>query len=186
MLRRLAASVVLLSFAILGAACSHYRLGTGASRDFDSIFIAAVDTNAVIPQSAGLLTTQIREAFIKDARLRVVNTPDEADAILTISLKNLRRDTLTSLPSDSGLARTFGLVLEASATLRDVKGEKTWFADRALRVERQIFTNDGTSIATPSGPFLVPQQQTQAEYTIVPTLGEELAAKAKSAVLDTW
>ena len=185
MFRRLAAPA-LLAFAVLGAACSHYRLGTGVSRDFDSIFIAPVDTNAVVPQSAGLLTTQVREAFIRDARLRVVNTPDEADAILTISLKGLRRDALTSLPSDAGLARTFGLVLEASATLRDTKGEKAWFTDRALRVERQIFTNDGTAIPTTSGPYLAPNQQTQAEYTIVPTLGEELAAKAKSAVLDTW
>ncbi len=185
MFRRLAA-LALLVFAAFGAACSHYRLGTGVSRDIDSIYIAPVDTNAVIPQSAGLLTTQIREAFIRDARLRVVNTPDEADAILTISLKGLRRDTLTSLPSDAGLARSFGLVLDASATLRDVKGEKTWFADRALRVERQVFTNDGTAIATPEGSYLVPLQQTQAEYTIVPNIGEDLAAKAKSAVLDTW
>jgi outer membrane lipopolysaccharide assembly protein LptE/RlpB len=185
MFRRLVAPA-LLAFAVLGTACSHYRLGTGVSRDFESIFIAPVDTNAVVPQSAGLLTTQIREAFIRDARLRVVNTPDEADAVLTISLKGLRRNAQTALPSDAGLARTFGLVLDASATLRDVKGEKTWFTDRALRVERQIFTNDGTAIATTGGPYLAPLQQTQAEYTIVPTLGEELAAKAKSAVLDTW
>jgi outer membrane lipopolysaccharide assembly protein LptE/RlpB len=185
MLRRLAA-FALLAFAVLGAACSHYRLGTGVSRDFESIYITPVDTNAVVPQSAGLLTTQIREAFIRDARLRVVNTPDEADAILTIRLNGLRRNTQSSLPSDGGLARTFGLVLDASATLRDVKGEKTWFADRPLWVERQIFTNDGTAIATTSGPYLAPLQQTQAEYTLVPTLGEDLAAKAKSAVLDTW
>lgn len=185
MFRRLAA-IALVAFATFGTACSHYRLGTGVQRDYESIFIAPVETNAVIPQSTALLSTQIREAFIRDGRLRVVNTRDEADAILTVKLDRLHRDTLTSLPSDAGLARTFGLVLDASATLRDVKGEKTWFADRPLRVERQIFTNDGTAIATKDGPYLVPLQQTQAEYTIVPTLGENLAAQLKSAVLDTW
>lgn len=185
MLRRLAA-LALVVFAIFGAACAHYRLGTGVQRDYESIFIAAVDTNAVIPQSAAVLSTQIREAFIRDGRLRVVNTPEEADAVLTIKLERLHRDTLTTLPTDGGLARTFGLSLDASATLRDAKGEKTWFADRPLHVERQIFTNDGTSVATPNGPILVPQQQTQAEYTLVPTLGEDLAAQVKSAVLDTW
>lgn len=185
MLRRLAA-LVLLAFAVLGAACAHYRLGTGAQRDYESIFIAPVDTNAVIPQSSAVLSTQIREAFLRDGRLRVVNTPEEADAILTVKLERLRRDRLTSLPTDGGLARTFGLLLDASATLRDVKGEKTWFADREIHVERQIFTNDGSSVATPGGPYLVPQQQTQAEHALVPTLGEDLAARVKSAVLDTW
>lgn len=185
MLRRLAA-FALVAFAVFGAACSHYRLGTGVQRDFESVFISPVDTNAVIPQSAGLLSTQIREAFIRDGRVRVVNTPGEADAILTVKLDSLRRDTLTALPSDGGLARTFGLVLEASATLRDAKGEKTWFANRRLRVERQIFTNDGTTLASPDGPYLVPLQQTQAEYAIVPVLGENLAAQVKSSVLDTW
>lgn len=185
MLRRLAA-LALLACAVFGAACSHYRLGTGVQRDYDSIFIAAVDTNAVIPQSAAVLSTQIREAFLRDGRLRVVNTPEEADAILTVKLVRLRRDTLTSLPTDAGLARTFGLTLDATATLRDTKGEKAWFTDRAIQVERQIFTNDGSSVTTKDGTFLVPQQQTQAEYTIVPTLGEDLAARVKSAVLDTW
>lgn len=186
MLSRRLASLALVAFALIGTACSHYRLGTGAQHDFESVFIAPVETNAVIPQSTALLSTQIREAFIRDGRVRVVNTPAEADAILTVKLDGLRRDTLTSLPSDGGLARTFGLVLEASATLRDSKGEKTWFADRRLRVERQIFTNDGTTLATPDGPYLVPLQQTQAEYTIVPTLGENLASQVKSTVLDTW
>lgn len=182
LLRRLAA-FGLLAFALLAAACSHYRLGTGVERDFDTIFIAPVDTEAVLPQSSALLATQIREAFLRDGRLRVVNTPDEADAILTVKLASLRRDALTRLPTDTGLSRKFGLVLDARATLRDAKGGKMWFADRALVVERQIFTDDGSA----AGPtFLQPVQQTQAEFTIVPTLGEALAAQVKSAVLDTW
>lgn len=166
-------------FAVLGSACSHYRLGTGVERDFDSVFIAPVDTNAVLPQSAALLGTQIREAFLRDGRVRVVNTPEEADAILTVKLGTLRRESLSRLPSDAGLARTFGLVLDAKATLRDQKGEKTWFSDRAIRVERQIFTDDG-------GATLGAVQQTQAEYAIVPVIGESLAAQVKSAVLDSW
>ena len=164
-------------------ACSHYRLGTGVQRDYESIFVAPVDTNAALPQAAAILTTQIREAFLRDGRLRVVNTPDEADAILTVKVDRLRRDKLTSLPSDSGLARKMGLTLDATATLRDQKGEKTWFTDRHLSVERQLFTDDGST----SGPsFLQPVQQTQAEYQLVPQLGEALAAQVKGAVLDTW
>ena len=35
-----------------------------------AIFVAPVATNAVLPQSTALLSTQIREAFIRDGRLR--------------------------------------------------------------------------------------------------------------------
>lgn len=182
MLRRLftAGTAVLL---LLTSACSHYRLGTGVTRDFESIFIAPVETNAVLPQSTAILTTQLRETFIRDGRLRVVNTPDEADAILTVKLGKLDRGFGTSFDNDSGLARKMSLQLGATATLRDPAGQKTWFADRPLSVERQIFTNDGTA-AGPSA--LQPVQQTQAEYQIVPQLAEALAAQARGAVLDTW
>jgi outer membrane lipopolysaccharide assembly protein LptE/RlpB len=184
MLRRLAA-LALAAFAVFGAACSHYRLGTGVEREFHTLFIAPVDANAVLPQSSALLSTQIREAFIRDGRLRLVNSPDEAEAILTVKLASLRRESLTSLPADAGLTRKYGLALDAVATLREANGEKTWFADRRLRVERQIFTDDGRlPLAAPAS--LRPSQQTQAEFAIVPSLGEDLAERLKSAVLDTW
>jgi len=182
MIRRLLL-LPLLGLSLFAAACSHYRLGTGASRDFESLFIPPVETTAVLPQSSALLGTQIREAFLRDGRIRIVNTAEEADAILTVRLGALRRATLTSLPSDSGLARKFGLTLEATATLSSPKGDKTWFTDRPLRVERQVFTDDGST----TGPNLLqPVQQTQAEYAVVPTLGENLATQLRATVLDTW
>lgn len=174
---------------LFSGACSHYRLGTGVERDFESIFIAPVVTSGLFPQATAVLTTQIRETFIRDGRLRVVNTPDEADAILTVKLVDLRRSKLTSLANDSGLARKMGLAFDATATLRDPKGEKTWFADRAVTVERQLFTDDGSAPGTAGSPnpaFLQPLQQTQAEYALLPQLAEPFAAQLKNAVLDTW
>jgi hypothetical protein len=165
--------------ALFSSGCSHYRLGTGSERAYETIFIAPVVTAGVLPQAAATLTTQIREAFIRDGRLRVVNTPDEADAVLTVRLTELDREKLTSIPDDTGLARKMGLTLDARATLADPSGAKTWFADRLIRAERQIFTDDDT------GP-LRPVQQTQAEYQLVPQLGEALAHRMTSAVLDTW
>lgn len=161
------------------SACSHYRLGTGVRHDYDTLFVAPVEANGKMPQATAILTTQIRETFIRDGRLRVVNTPDEADAVLTVSIGSLKREVLTALPSDGGLARKMGLTLAATATLHDPSSDKVWFADREISVERQIFTDDG-------GPVLQPVQQTQAEYQLLPQLAEPLAASLKGAVLDTW
>jgi outer membrane lipopolysaccharide assembly protein LptE/RlpB len=148
-------------------------------RDFESVFVAPVQTNAAYPQAAAVLTTQIREAFIRDGRVRVVNTPDEADAVLTVKLTGLRRAKLTSLAADSGLARKMGLTLDATATLQDSKGEKTWFADRPVSVERELFTDNGSA-------DLQPLQQIQAEYALLPQLAEPFAKQLQGAVLDTW
>jgi Lipopolysaccharide-assembly len=173
------------AFALLfQVGCSHYRLGTGVERDFESIFITPVETNSVYPQATALLTSQVRETFIRDGRLRVVNTPDEADAILTVKLEHFRRTRLTSLPTDSGLARKMGIKLEAVASLQDLKGAKIWFSDRPILVERQLFTDDGTGVGSPT--TLQPIQQTQAEYAALPQLAEPFADQLKSIVLDTW
>jgi outer membrane lipopolysaccharide assembly protein LptE/RlpB len=169
---------------LLFSGCSHYRLGTGVERDFESIFVPPVETNAAYPQASAVLTTQLREAFIRDGRLRVVNSRDEADAVLTVKLERLSRARLTSLPTDSGLARTMGLTLDATATLQDPKGVKIWFADRKISVARQLFTEDGSGPA--SATFLKPVQQTQAEYQALPQLAEPFADQLKGAVLDTW
>jgi len=169
--------------ALLAAGCSHYRMGTGVERDFETLFVAPVDTGESLPQATAIFTTQIRESFLRDGRLRIVNTRDEADAVLTVILNDYQRDKLTSLASDAGLARKMSLTLDVTATLRDPSGQKTWFADRPLTIERQIFTDDGST----AGPgFLQPVQQTQAEYQLVPQLGEALANALKAAVLDTW
>jgi hypothetical protein len=182
-MHRFAAFALLAIGLLLGTGCSHYRLGTGADRPYETIFIAPVDTNGLIPQSAAIFTTQLRESFIRDGRLRVMNTPEEADAILTVKLGGLRRDRLTALPGDTGRSRKIGLELKASCTLAATKGGKAWFTDRPLLVERQIFSEDGTG---PTTATIVPVQQVQAEYQIVPQLAEPLAAQVRSAVLDTW
>lgn len=177
--------VLLSAFALLfAAACSHYRLGTGVERDFETLFVPPVETAGELPQAAAILTTQIRETFIRDGRVRIVNTPDEADAVLVVKVSRVSRRALTGTPGDSGLARSIGLTLDTTATLRDPAGGKVWFADRPISVERQVFTDDGS--APPSGTFLQPVQQTQAEYQLVPQLAEPLAERLMGAVLDTW
>ncbi len=164
-------------------ACSHYRLGTGVERPFETVFIPPIVTKGALPQASVIFTTQLRETFMRDGRLQVVNTPAEADVVLEVQIGKYSRRALTALPSDTGLARKMGITLDVTATLRDTKGEKTWFTDRPMHVERQIFTDDGSA----AGPtFLQPVQQTQAEYQLVPQLAEAVAEKIKGAVLDTW
>ena len=152
--------------------CANYRLGTGAQLSFRTIHIAPVVNESNIPQAVALVSTQLRETFLRDPRVILVNTPEEADVTLSVHLVNYGRVMQTRLTTDTGLARKFDVSLDAEATLRDNRDNKLVFENRKVSATRQIFT-DG-------------RQQLQAEYQNVPLLAESLAKNVLGATLDVW
>jgi hypothetical protein len=153
------------------AGCASYQLGTGSRLKFATLFIAPVKSEAIIPQAQVLVTTQLREAFIRDGRVTLVNSPETADAVLQITLTGYDRAVAVALATDTGLARRFDVNLRASATLTDNRSKEIYFAKRPLTAQRGVFTDNG----------LVP-----SEYQALPLLAEQLAGEAAHAVLDTW
>jgi len=112
-----------LVFGLLGlllfSGCAHYRLGTGATLSFRTLYVAPIINQSNLPQSVTIISTQLREAFLRDSRIILVNTPEEADATLTVRLLNYSRAGKTGLRDDTGLARNFDVSVEAEASLRD-------------------------------------------------------------------
>lgn len=166
--RRLASLAGLL---ILLPACAHYRLGTGAGIKFSTLFIAPVASTTLIPQAQVLVTTRLREAFVRDGRVTLVDSPNAADAVLQITLTGYDRTVAVARPDDTGLARRFDLALQARATLTDRRTNLPYFSQRPLTAKRGVFTDGG----------LIP-----SEYQTLPLLAEQLADEARHAVLDTW
>lgn len=161
----------LLSSVLCFTGCAGYQLGTGTQPKFTTLFIAPVTTEALIPQARELVTTQLREAFLKDGRVKLVASPSEANAVLRISLIGYDRTVAVSRQDDTGLARRFDVSLRAHATLTDQRTQQALFALRPLTAKRGVFTDSG----------LVP-----AEYQALSLLAEQLANEAAHAVLDTW
>lgn len=157
---------------LLFSGCAHYRLGTGGEVSFRTLYVAPVVNETNIPQAVAIVSTQIREAFLHDARIILVNTPDEADATLTVRLVDYSRASRTRQSSDTGLARKFDVTLDARATLHDNRSNTAIFEDRKVQATRQVFTDNG--------------QHLQAEYQNVPLLAETLAKNVRGAALDVW
>jgi len=162
---------ILLAALGLSAGCSHYRLGTGAAPGFRTLFVTPVENNASVPQAAALVTSRLREAFLRDGRVTLASSADSADAVLTLTLTRLEREVATVRPDDTGLARKVDLDLGATASLRDQRTGKALFEARPLHARRQVFTDSG---------------QLQAEYQTLPLLAESLADHVVRAVLDVW
>jgi hypothetical protein len=167
----LSSVLCLLSSVLCLAGCAGYHLGTGTSLKFATLYVAPVTTEALIPQARELVTTQVREAFIKDGRVKLVDSPAEADAILQIALTGYDRAVAVSRQDDTGLARRFDVSLQAHATLTNERTKEAFFVRRPLTAKRGVFTDSG----------LVP-----SEYQALPLLAEQLASEVAHSVLDTW
>ncbi len=160
------------------AGCSNYQLGTKAKLSFRTLYLAPVGNKAKLPQAVAVVTTQLRQAFIADGRVTMVNSPEQADVTLTVTLSNYGRDVTSARTDDTGLARKFNLNLTAVCTLRDNRTDRVLFEQRAVNVMQQIFTT-----ATPQQ---ADSNQTQAEYQALPQLATKLADKVAHTTLDVW
>jgi hypothetical protein len=157
--------------AVFLAGCAGYRLGTGSEPKFATLYIAPVTSEALIPQARALVTGALREAFIKDGRVALVDSAAEAEAVLEVTLASYDRSVAVSRTEDTGLARRFDVTMKAQATLMDNRTKQPYFSRRPLDTKRGVFTDSG----------LVP-----SEYQALPLLAEQLAAEAVHAALDTW
>jgi hypothetical protein len=158
--------------------CSHYQLGTEGRLTFSRLYLEPVQNDVALPQVTALFSGQLREAFLRDSRVVLVNSPEEAEAILTVSLRNLDRRVATVRADDTGLARKFELTLQAVCTLRDTRSGSVLFEARPVDAMRQVFAT-----ATPSQRE---SDQLQAEYNAMPHLAKSLADRVAHTVLDVW
>jgi len=169
--RLLSSVLCLLSSVLCFTGCANYKLGTGSTLKFSTLYVAPVTSEALVPQARVLVTTQIREALLRDGRVTLVDSADQADAVLTVSLHSYNRTVAVSRTDDTGLARRFDVTLIARATLTDNRTKQPYFTQRPLEATRGVFTDSG----------LVP-----SEYEALPLLAEILGKEAVHAVLDTW
>jgi hypothetical protein len=172
----LAALCLALSFVASG--CSHYRLGTEGQLNFSRIYIAPIENEVALPQVTAVFSTQIRERFLREGRVTVVDSPEAADVVLTVALSHLNRSVATARPDDTGLARKFELSLQALCTLHDQRTQTSLLEKRPVSATRQLFT-------TP-GPDSRESNQLQAEYNLMPQLAQALADRIAHTVLDVW
>ena len=151
--------------------CAHYRLGSGGKLTFKTLYVAPVVNSSNLPQAIAVVSTELREAFLRDGRVTLVNSADEADAILTVRLIKYSRSATATQANDTGLARKFAVILNTEVSLHDHHADKFIFEKRPVDAVRQVYTDSG---------------QLQSEYQNVPLLAETLAKNIISTTLDVW
>jgi hypothetical protein len=163
--------------------CSHYHLGSGGGTlPFSTLYVAPPSNRTKLPQSRAIIGTLVRQAFLRDGRVDLVDRPDEADATLEIALTDYHREVAASREDDTGLARKFTLFLTASCRLRNNRTGRILFENRIMTAQKESFTDNGLGDV----PFGLSNDQLQSEYNELPQLANALADQVTHAVLDVW
>lgn len=168
--RTLAAAAAGLAL-MFAAGCASYQLGAPSEPAFKTVFIPPVSNVAFLPQAAPIVTTAVREAFVRDGRLVLAGSPESADRVVEIKLTDYSREMATALPEDTALARKFALTLTADVALVDPRNRDAAHPTFTLSVSVDAYTDSG---------------QQQSEYQAVPLLAGKLATEVVHRVLDTW
>lgn len=159
-----------LAAAFLVAGCGHYQLGRHADPPFSSLYIKPVANDSFAPQAQALLTTQIREAILRDGLLELRDA-DNADATLEVVLKDFDKNIAATSTDDTGIADKLRLGLSASCTLIDNRDGTVFMKGRTVRATADSFPEESSA---------------RAEYQAMPVLTERLARRVANEVLQVW
>jgi len=173
-------SLWVLAVAAAAGGCANYQLGTQGRLAFATLYVAPVQNRTLLPQAQEVVTTQLRSALANDGRVRLVNSPDGADASLSVVIVDYHREVAAVREQDTGLAGEFSETLGVLCTLTDNRARRPFFENRPVHTQRDVYVDNGNPHSSLVG------DQLQAEYNSVPLLAESIAGRIAHAVLDVW
>lgn len=174
----------LLTLVTLGLAvgCKSYQLGHPAELPFETIYIQPAKNDSFAPQAQGLLSSQVREAVIRDGRAKLIADPKKADAVLTMTLTEYTRNAAARRQDDTEVAQNFDLTLGVQLDLYDQRRGDYLFQDREVEARTTGYINNPYANA----PVQDTQGLIQSEYNAMPRLARELGRKAADELLSVW
>jgi len=175
------ALIGLTAIVVLGlfSGCANYKLGSSAEIPFKSIYIKPTTNHSYAPQAQPIVSAQIRETFIHDARVKLVASEEEADAVLYVDLTKYDRTAGARNSNDTVRANTFDVRLVAEVSLySNTRGDY-------LFKERQIQADTNAYIGNPytEGEII---SYLQSERQTMTQLAREMARKVTDEVLSPW
>ena len=175
------AMLALLTLAFISG-CNSYQLGNPVELPFESIYIKPVSNDSFAPQAQAMLSTQIRDAFIRDGRTKLVTSREAADAVLLINLIEYNRRAAARQSDDTTTAASFSLVLTAEVSLFNQNKGDYYFQERIINESSSAYVDNpyATSEVAQTQNFL------QMEYQAMPRLTYDLSRLIADEVLNTW
>lgn len=181
MLRGIAMLFSALAF-VFCVGCKSYQLGHPAELPFETVYIQPVKNDSFAPQAQALISSQIREAVIRDGRITLVADKKNADALLIVTLSDYTRRGAARRQTDTAVSTNFDLTLEAVVDLYDQKNESFLFKGRQHRARTSTYLDNPYNAA--GAPAT--QSFIQSEYNAMPRIARDLGRKIADELLSAW
>ncbi len=162
--------------------CQSYQLGHAAELPFETIYIEPVRNESFAPQAQALLSSEVREAVIRDGRVRLVADREEADALLLMTLTDYNRRASARRQDDTRRAQSFDLSMQVQLDLYDQINGDYLFRGRRVEARTQGYVdNPYAADGAPATQGLI-----QSEFNAMPRLARDLGRRAADEVLGAW
>lgn len=161
--------------------CANYQLGDYAPLPFRTLYILPAVNDSFAPLAVSTVSAEIREAFIRDGRVKLVAKEENADAVLTIRLTEYERSAVTRDTEDTFRARDFNIRFSALLSLYNQTSGDDFFRNRRITASTNAYVGNPYG-GTETARF----DYSQAENLAMPRLAKDLARQAASTVLSNW
>lgn len=156
---------------LLFSGCASYQLGTPAELPYQSLSISAPRNLSSLPQIEGPLNAALRKEIQRTGSIKLA-TQAGADAILEVTVLEIRREIAAVTSADVGRGRKFELVADVEINLRKAGESGQYFLEgRELTIKQDIFTDSGL---------------VDAEYQAIPAISEQIARRVAELIVDLW
>ena len=176
---RIVISLILAATSGFQSSCSSYQLGSPARTTFRSIYIKPVANRSFAPQAQSIISAQLRETFIHDARVKLVADEKNADTVLDISLTKYDPRAAARSSIDTALANNFDIYLTATVSLYNQSTGEYLFENRSIETRTNIYTNN---------PYIEDQpiEYQLGERQAMEQLARQIARQITDEVLSPW
>lgn len=165
--------------------CASYKLGSSAEIPFETIYIQPATNDSFAPQAQPIVSSQLRQAFIRDGRVKLVTKPEDADAVLTVNLTDYKRNSASRSTVDSERASDFDITLESEVSLYNQRSGDYYFEERTLLERTNAYVRNPY---VEEGNLSVQNLDAyhQGEREAMPRLARDLARQIADEVLSAW
>lgn len=163
---------LILPLLLILPACSCYQWGSPGldSLPFQTLYVKPIMNKTYIPEAQALVSQQLIR-YLQQSGIWITQCEEDADAVLTVVLRNYNQTTLTTQRHDTTLASSFSVSVDAECTLINNRDCSAYFANR--RVCASINAEADDSVL-------------QVLYQDMPILTEKLADQIRNLVIGTW
>ena len=157
--------------------CRHYTPISSDSNSFESVYLHAITNKDYAPNIHAIFENQIRQTILSSSKLIIVDSPEDADVELYITLEDYKRGLSTRSSLDAGRFNSLNLNLIIYVSLYDNNAQSYLLKDIAISSNEYLFINptDEASLV-----------HSELEYQILPKITRELSKDILDLILSDW